>query len=60
MRVFKCDRCGNIYNPEDETYPRMELKTQFEPYGEVIVHDLCPKCQAFLRNWYHNVQSKEN
>lgn len=57
-QVFKCDRCGTIFNKND--YPKYIFFHQFSIDGIKWSVDICDNCQKEFGEWYDNVQSEED
>ena len=65
MMAFKCDRCGNLYEPYDKIQERMSfnsLKLVFknalhEPVRSSVIYDMCPNCMEDLWKFIDNKQS---
>jgi len=57
-QVFKCDRCGTIFNKN--SYPKYIFFHQFSIDGVKWSMDICDNCQKEFREWFENVQSEEN
>lgn len=62
MRVFKCDRCGTIY--ENNLVPPMQPKytitktvSAYNSLSEDI--DLCPNCTALLEKFMNRITQIE-
>lgn len=57
-RVYKCDRCGTLFENYDHKFNYVLIK--YLPNEEKCEeYDLCPQCQQELERWF-NVQSKTN
>ena len=48
-RVYKCDRCGAIYEVKD--FPRYVLGYQWQLNSETNIRDLCSNCTDELTKW---------
>lgn len=59
MQVFKCDRCGDIYDSPATKFgmPKYTIKKHIFPVGEFEV-DLCPKCCALLEKFMEKEMMK--
>lgn len=59
MQVFKCDRCGDIYEPYKNAAltPKYSVKKHIFPVDEFEV-DLCPKCCALLEKFMEKEMMK--
>ncbi len=57
-QVFKCDRCGTIFNKNN--YPKYIFFLQFDINGTEWDVDICDNCQKEFKEWFNNVQSKTN
>lgn len=54
MRIRKCDRCNEVYEPYEDTFNSVGISTfniEDEEKGNGVYYDLCPKCQAELLAW---------
>lgn len=52
MRTFKCDRCGDTYQPL-ERYSKLTLSKRIPTKeGDIFKYvDLCPTCYESLGQW---------
>ena len=57
-QVFKCDRCGTIFDKND--YPKFIFFRQYTIDRIKWDMDICDRCQKELKEWFDNVQSEEN
>lgn len=58
MTVFKCDRCGSIYeNSTTARTPKYTVQKHSFPTTDIEI-DLCPKCLALLENFMEKKASK--
>ena len=57
-KVFKCDRCGTIFNKNN--YPKYIFSYQTNIDGIKWDVDICDSCQKEFKEWFDNVQSEEN
>ncbi len=57
-QVFKCDRCGTIFKKNN--YPKYTLFHQYSIDGVKLDIDICDNCQKEFKEWFDNVQSKED
>lgn len=57
-QVFKCDRCKAIFTKNE--YPKYIFFHQFSMSGVKWNVDICDSCQKEFKEWFDNVQSKED
>ena len=57
MKVFKCDRCGAIfeYEPKEaQTACVISLEENMSDWDEWGEYDLCENCMTELKEWLKN------
>ena len=56
MQVNQCDRCGKIYNTEEDKQDvTLELRDLWQQSESLEKFDLCPKCSEEFDAWIQNV-----
>lgn len=51
MRAYKCDRCGALYEKEQEKTGRVYITQSPNIAGFCL--DLCPECDKDLQTWFN-------
>lgn len=51
MKVYKCDRCGTIFDRESNFRVDVSVSNVCEGKAAWNSYDLCPKCQQFILEW---------
>lgn len=59
MQVFKCDRCGDIYDSPATKFgmPKYTIQKHIFPATDIEL-DLCPSCLALLENFMETKMTK--
>lgn len=56
-KAFKCDRCGNFYEP---TKSQDLIVEHFDKSGSIKKQDMCPTCYGKLVDWWKKGKETDN
>lgn len=57
MKAYKCDRCGRLFEPYDEQYPKEKGEHYIGVYGFSSVRaytDICKPCMYKFTEWFNH------
>lgn len=61
MQVNQCDRCGKIYDPEEDKQDVMvEVRNPWKSSMSIEHYDLCPECAEEFDEWIQNITRMED